>query len=371
MSTTYRWVQWNRHKRVYDAVLAALIVGFVAVFVGVHVALTPASERVSEPILVMRALGLAGLVLLHVILCIGPLARLTDRAKPLLYNRRHAGVAFFAVVLAHAVVAIGFYGGFGVRDPVSAVVDGYASTRTFASISGFPFESLGAAALVVFFVMAATSHDFWLANLGHRFWKALHMAVYGAYVLVIGHVALGALQSERSLVYSGALVTGVALVAGLHVLAGLREWRRDRAGVPLAEALEPDATGEGWIDVAAYDEVPEGRAVVVCVGAAARERIAVFKNAGVVHAISNVCAHQGGPLGEGAIIDGCVTCPWHGYQYRVEDGQSPPPFEEKVPTYEVRVRGARVEVHTRALAPGTPTRGGRLVPTTPAEEHAP
>ena len=31
-----------------------------------------------------------------------------------------------------------------------------------------------------------------------------------------------------------------------------------------------------------------------------------------VGVIANVCAHQNGPLGEGRIIDGCVTCPWHG-----------------------------------------------------------
>ena len=32
---------------------------------------------------------------------------------------------------------------------------------------------------------------------------------------------------------------------------------------------------------------------------------------------------QGSP-GEGRIIDGFVTCPWHGFQYRPDDGASPP-----------------------------------------------
>mgnify|MGYP003753304843 CR=1 FL=1 len=46
----------------------------------------------------------------------------------------------------------------------------------------------------------------------------------------------------------------------------------------------------------------------------------------------NVCKHQMGPLGEGKIIDGCITCPWHGYQYLPANGQSPPPFTEMVKT---------------------------------------
>ena len=72
-----------------------------------------------------------------------------------------------------------------------------------------------------------------------------------------------------------------------------------------------------------------------------------------VAALSNVCQHQNGPLGEGRIVDGCVTCPWHGYQYRPEDGRSPPPFTEAVPTFAVRVERGRVLVATTPCAPGT------------------
>ena len=84
------------------------------------------------------------------------------------------------------------------------------------------------------------------------------------------------------------------------------------------------------------------------------ERIAVFRDGGQIGALTNLCAHQNGPLGEGRIIDGCVTCPWHGYQYRLEDGCAPPPFTEKLATYRVRVRNGVVEVDPRPLPPGTP-----------------
>lgn len=353
MTHSYKWIQWNRHKRVYDACIALACASYLAIFFGVSIASHP--EGVDPVVTMMRALATLAIVLLHVILCIGPLARLSPRVTPLLYNRRHLGVAFFLIALAHSVIALGYYGGFGVRSPVAALFA--YDAPNFASISGFPFEVLGLGALLIFFVMAATSHDFWLANLGHRFWKSMHMLVYVAYALVIGHVALGALQGQTSPVYATLLAAGVACVATLHIVAGFRERRRDARGIELANASKPDEASAQWVDVCAFDQITEGRAKVVCLRE--RERVAIFKHKGALHAMSNVCAHQGGPLGEGAIIDGCVTCPWHGYQYHPESGTSPPPFTEKVATYEVRVMGSRVLVNPQANAPGTPTAGAR------------
>jgi nitrite reductase/ring-hydroxylating ferredoxin subunit len=71
-------------------------------------------------------------------------------------------------------------------------------------------------------------------------------------------------------------------------------------------------------------------------------------------AVSNLCAHQNGPLGEGRIVDGCITCPWHGYQYRPEDGCAPPPFTERLATYRLRVANGMVLLDPRANPPGTP-----------------
>ena len=84
------------------------------------------------------------------------------------------------------------------------------------------------------------------------------------------------------------------------------------------------------------------------------EQLAIFRHERGFSAMSNVCRHQGGPLGEGRIVDGCVTCPWHGYQYLVESGTSPPPFSEKVETYRVVVERGRVRIDPNAHPPGTP-----------------
>lgn len=350
MSASYRAVNWNRHKKIYDLVIAGAVIAFVGAFVFAGKLAWRGEHAISDEILIMRALGVCAIVMLHVILCIGPLARLDRRAAPLLYNRRHLGVTMFLVALGHAGLALMYYGAFGNVNPATALL---ARNDAFTSLSGFPFEWLGAIALAILFVMASTSHDFWLANLSPRVWKRLHMLVYVAYALLVGHVLLGVLQSETSPLYPALLGAGVVLVGGLHVAAGWREWRR-------AKTLPDDA----WLDVCDLDDIAPDRATRACL--ADGRRVAIFKHAHGISAISDVCAHQGGPLSEGKVVDGCVTCPWHGYQYLPASGTSPPPFTEKIPTYEVRIDGTRVMLKTQALDPGTPVEPARI----PERDHA-
>jgi len=334
VSVGYRAVGWNRQKRRYDACIAGGIALFLGLFVGLGAWRDP---HVTLETLLIRGLALLAFGMLHGILSIGPLARLDARFLPLLYNRRHLGVAMFLVGLAHATLAVVQFHAFGDEHPLVSVL---TANRRYGSLPDFPFELLGLGALAILALMAATSHDFWLANLSARTWKALHMLVYLAYALLVGHVALGTLQAERNPLLAGLLALGVAWVVGLHLVAGWRERARDR-DLPVRD---------GWVDAGPVAAIPEARARVVSV---CGERVAVFRHAGRVSALSNVCQHQNGPLGEGRVLDGCITCPWHGYQYRPEDGCSPPPFTEKVATYRVRLVGGRVEVEARAQAPGT------------------
>lgn len=333
MSVSYRTVQWNRHKIVYDAILA----GVVSIYLGLFIAIGATIWPISPEILLIRAFGTGAIVLLHVILGIGPLARLTALFSPLLYNRRHLGVTMFALAAAHGGLSIVWYHGFGNINPLASLLT--SSTR-YNSFSGFPFEILGVVALFIFLLMAATSHDFWLKNLSPGVWKWLHMMIYPAYALVVMHVALGILQTQQNPIFAILLAAGMLTLILLHLAAGLRETARQARN--LAE----------WIDVCGVKDIPDSGAKVVCVKD--RERIAIFRHGRTLSAVSNVCAHQQGPLGDGKIIDGCITCPWHGYQYLPHNGQSPPPFTEKIPTFALKVENGRVILNPEALAPGTP-----------------
>lgn len=353
MSISYTTVQWNRHKKIYDAVLLSGVGLYIVVFLTVGkvigLSVRPGAAAISDEILLIRAFGTCAFIMLHLILCIGPLARLSTRLAPLLYNRRHFGVTLFCVALVHGTLVLGYYHGFGFTNPLISLL---ITNTNYTSLTAFPFEILGAAALLILFLMAATSHDFWLRSLSPGVWKALHMLVYVAYGLLVMHVTLGALQSEQNPIYDVLLIIGVSTVVALHLAAGFRERRRDLGGATLS------GMGEQWIDVGAVDEIPNLRAKTVCLRR--RERVAVYRYDGKLSAISNLCAHQNGPLGEGKIVDGCVTCPWHGYQYLAHNGQSPPPFTEKVPTYRVRVEGGRILLNPLALPPGTIVEPARI-----------
>ncbi len=178
------------------------------------------------------------------------------------------------------------------------------------------------------------------------------MGVYAAYALLVAHVGFGALQTERSPWLAGAVLFGACFLTGLHLATGSRERRRDGRSAPVHE---------GWLDAGEARSIPDNRARIVMRDGG--DRIAVFRSDNEVFAVENVCAHQGGPLGEGRIVDGCITCPWHGWQYRPGDGCSPPPFTEKVRTYQVKISAGRVLVNPDPLPPGTPQPAARIEET--------
>ena len=338
MSHGYVSVQWNRNKIVYDLLLWLGIALFIGVFMGVTLTLHSGVEALSPMIVLIRAFAACAFVMLTLILCIGPLARLQPALLPLLYNRRHFGVSMFVVVLVHALLATIWYHSFGDLNPIVSI---FTSPGEFDRISDLPFQRFGAAALVILFLMAATSHDFWNTNLGASMWKALHMGVYLAYALVVLHVATGALQEPNTGVSAAFLYGSVALVGGLH-LAAMARGRGDALRIPTAE----------WVSIGPWRGIPNDAAITVQVGT--DERVAVFRyDEHKLAAVANACKHQAGPLGEGRIIDGCITCPWHGFQYRPEDGCSPPPFTERLATYRLELRGDQVWLDPRALPEGT------------------
>jgi nitrite reductase/ring-hydroxylating ferredoxin subunit/DMSO/TMAO reductase YedYZ heme-binding membrane subunit len=339
MSVGFRAVQWNRDKIVYDAILLAGVAGFIGIFLVVSFVNRPPKDRPDEIDRFIRAFGACAFVMLTVILCIGPLARLSPRFLPLLYNRRHFGVLTFIVAALHVWFMIEWYRAQGNLPNLLVELTTWGDYLKFV---GFPFKVLGMAAFAILFVMAATSHDFWLMFMKPPAWKALHMALYVAYGLVVMHVALGIMQYDRSPLIPAMLFGGFGLVALLHLLAGMRDRRHDSGTV-----INP-----GWIAVGPPQSIPDKCARIVT--APDGERIAVFRDGDRIGALTNLCAHQNGPIGEGRIVDGCIACPWHGYQYRLEDGCAPPPFTEKLATYRVRIQRGVVEVDPAPLPPGTP-----------------
>jgi nitrite reductase/ring-hydroxylating ferredoxin subunit/uncharacterized membrane protein len=101
-----------------------------------------------------------------------------------------------------------------------------------------------------------------------------------------------------------------------------------------------------WTPVVADSELAEGephRAELDGVP------VVVVRNGGHLYALAERCSHRGGPLSGGEVADGCITCPWHGSRFRLEDGsveRGPAAYPQ--PALDVRVSAGMVEVRDRA-----------------------
>ncbi|HJU79562.1 MAG TPA: Rieske 2Fe-2S domain-containing protein [Nitrososphaeraceae archaeon] len=73
-----------------------------------------------------------------------------------------------------------------------------------------------------------------------------------------------------------------------------------------------------------------------------KQDIAVFNVDDNFYAISNVCAHKGGPLNQGTLEKSVVTCPWHGWKYNVFNGKSPHRRGDSVNSYEIHIIGNKL-----------------------------
>lgn len=342
MSAGFQAVQWNRQKVIYDIIAILLIAAYVYGFMLAMRASAPPGKVPAWADLRISAFGTCAFLLISIILSIGPLARLNSIFLPLLYNRRHLGIMAFIVAAMHGYAVLDW---FIIRGSVPWIWHEMTNAKDYAKFIGFPMKSIGIFCLIIFFIMAALSHDYWLKVLRPPVWKAIHMAIYVAYGLLVMHVALGLMQRDYSPAIPVLLVVISGTVALLHIIAAVKERNR--------EAAITTAASDSWLAVGQLSDITDKKAKIIA--APGGERIAVFRDGSKIGAVSNLCAHQNGPLGEGEIIDGCITCPWHGWQYKLDDGCSPPPFAEKLETFPVRLRDDGViEVNPTPLPPGTP-----------------
>jgi nitrite reductase [NAD(P)H] small subunit len=87
-----------------------------------------------------------------------------------------------------------------------------------------------------------------------------------------------------------------------------------------------------WIEIGRAADVPsyEGRRVTV-----AGRRIAIFRTDDGLHAVAADCPHADGPLQDGLVADGCVTCPLHGRRFDLRTGAPLAGGDDELTVYEV------------------------------------
>jgi len=110
---------------------------------------------------------------------------------------------------------------------------------------------------------------------------------------------------------------------------------------------------ESWIDVGSAEDLARRPLQQVTVG---RKHLALSCVDGAFGAISGVCNHVGGPLGQGSLDGDYVVCPWHYWKFHRRTGEGEPGYEaDRVPRHEVKVENGRVLVSAEPV-----TKRGKL-----------
>jgi nitrite reductase/ring-hydroxylating ferredoxin subunit len=140
---------------------------------------------------------------------------------------------------------------------------------------------------------------------------------------------------------------GLAAISGI----GLGGWLGGHLSYSEASGVDQTALQEGptdWTPALRDAELGEGATACAAVGDVA---VLLVRQGGEVRALANRCTHRGGPLHEGELGDGTVTCPLHGSTFALSDGsvlRGPAPYPQ--PVYDVRSREGMLEVRVRAPA---------------------
>jgi nitrite reductase/ring-hydroxylating ferredoxin subunit/uncharacterized membrane protein len=146
---------------------------------------------------------------------------------------------------------------------------------------------------------------------------------------------------RRSTGAVAASTAGFAVAMASAYLGGVLVYKRE---IGPNHAIAGEAPEE-FTRTIADTELREGDKRRVAVGDA---QVVLLRYQGQICALAERCAHQGGPLSEGELRDGTITCPWHGSTFRVTDGglvHGPSTYDQ--PCYEARVRDGFVEVRPR------------------------
>jgi nitrite reductase/ring-hydroxylating ferredoxin subunit len=141
--------------------------------------------------------------------------------------------------------------------------------------------------------------------------------------------------ASRVLRLAGLATAGLAGLLGGHISFRLAGGANQAEPVP--HLVEP-----GWHDLMPAVELPDRSPVKRLVG---EVPVVVIRDGRQVHVLAGRCSHLSGPLFEGTLADGCLTCPWHRSVFRVSDGTvMRGPATAPQPVFQARVAGDVIQV---------------------------
>jgi nitrite reductase/ring-hydroxylating ferredoxin subunit len=163
----------------------------------------------------------------------------------------------------------------------------------------------------------------------HAAVNAAATSLYGASLAVSGP------RAGKALRFAGLTMAATGSLLGGHI--SFRQAGGANQAEPVPHLVEP-----GWHDVLPAAEVRADGVVKAMVG---EVPVVVITNGDGLHVLADRCSHLSGPLSEGDIGNGCLTCPWHGSTFRISDGSVVHgPATAPQPVFDTRVRDGSVQV---------------------------
>lgn len=163
----------------------------------------------------------------------------------------------------------------------------------------------------------------------HALANVAGLTCYGASLLA------GNRRTSRQLRLAGLVAVMVGGKLGGYISFRLAGGANHSEAVP--HLVEPS-----WHSLGSESELAEGTPVRRMLG---EVPVVLVKNGSSVHALADRCSHMSGSLAEGELSDGCLTCPWHGSTFSVQDGSvMRGPATSPQPSFLTRVQDGQVQV---------------------------
>ena len=344
--------------------------------------------------LVVRTASLSAFMLLNGVLLIGPWSRFSEQIRKFYVYRRHMGVTVLLLGSVHAALVFSSYFTYSPIDTVASLFPIYGIIALFMlfwmgltswdvvqkKISPNSWKVLHAALLFIYLgimlgVYRLHRHDsnitahlmlwgllalFWLIIAPYSLikkimstyvfgWKQIHVLIYLAYISLLIHAWLGFITLQNTAVKILFWLSPLVVFSS-HLLGWIQRWREDRKInhiiTHINQQFEED--GKTFVGVAYLHQLTDNIGTKTYINS---QPLALFKQGNTVYAISNLCAHQKGPLHQGKVVHGAVVCPWHYWKYNLKNGEDL--WKEFcLPSYEVRIKSGVVFVSTEPVNKG-------------------
>ena len=163
----------------------------------------------------------------------------------------------------------------------------------------------------------------------HAAGNAVALSLYG------GSLMPSDPRLSRALRFAGLAAVSMSGLLGGHISFRLAGGANHAEGVP--HLVKP-----GWQYLMAAADLPEGKPVHQLLG---EVPVVALRANGTVRVLADRCSHMSGPLSDGELADGCLTCPWHGSVFRIADGSvARGPATAPQPAFEAREAGGAIQV---------------------------